>query len=71
MSETMLIQEDSIIREANEEDVLYVTEWQKKAKASKKQMDDQVKATETARLSALTKLEALGLTPEEIAALKG
>jgi hypothetical protein len=71
MSDSMIIGIDGIAVEATEEQASAILKTQADLKKLEKAYQAEKAAKEAARESAIAKLSELGLTPEEIAALKG
>jgi hypothetical protein len=71
MSESMIIGIDGIAVEATEEEAAKILKTQADLKKVETALQAEKAAKEAARESAIAKLGALGLTAEEIAALKG
>ena len=70
-AETNLLTGDTFVREMTESEILEKENKEKEIQALIEQKNQEEKAKEAARQSALDKLAALGLSPEEIAAITG
>jgi hypothetical protein len=69
MSDKIFIQIEQEVIEATGQNLEYIQSWQSEFPASSFVTEETLLAKEEARASALSKLAALGLTKEEIAAL--
>jgi hypothetical protein len=69
MSETIWIQENDLRREATEAEIKQIALDKKEAERIANEAKLLEQAKEAARLSAIAKLEAIGLTLEEVIAL--
>lgn len=69
MSKKIIIQEDSVAKEATPTEAQYILEWQEEASQAEKQTIEEQELKENLKASANAKLLALGLTEAEVAAL--
>ena len=70
-AETNLLTGDTFVREMTESEILEKENKEKEIQALIEQKNQEEKAKEAARQSALDKLAALGLSPDEISAITG